>query len=130
MKYKHPQNVYSENDEINKAYRGDAPKINPKAIKKTKDGVRLIDAKKVDKKIMLLMVKRGNIIITRMSGSIANLTDANLLLSQEIVTVEKKFDNAEKTLTELIKEWKKVTKMWGGKERDYLKELKRLGGRN
>ena len=72
MKYKHPQNVYSENDEINKAYRGDAPKINPKAIKKTKDGVRLIDAKKVDKKIMLLMVKRGNIIITRMSGSIAN----------------------------------------------------------
>ena len=46
------------------------------------------------------------------------------------MTVEKKFDNAEKTLTELIKEWKKVTKMWGGKERDYLKELKRLGGRN
>ena len=130
MKYKHPQKVYAENVEIRKAYRGKAPKLNPKAIKKTKDGVRLIDANKVDKKTMLLMCKRGNTIITRMSGSISNLTNANLMLTNEIEKVEKKFDNAEQTLAELIKEWKKVTKMWGGKERDYLKELKRLGGRN
>ena len=130
MKYKHPQMKHFANAEIDKAYRGDAPKVNPKAIIKTKDGARLMDANKVSKKIMLLMIKRSSTIITRMSDSIANLTDANLLLSQEIVTVEKKFDNTEKTLTELIKEWKKVTKMWGGKERDYLKELKRLGGRN
>ena len=128
MKYKHPQKVYAENVEIRKAYRGKAPKLNPKAIKKTKDGVRIIDANKVDKKTMLLMCKRGNTIITRMSGSIANLTDANLMLTKEIASVEVKFDNAEKTLAELIKEWKKMTKVWVHRERDYLKEIRRLGG--
>ena len=74
------------------------------------------------------MCKRGNTIITRMSGSIANLTDANLMLTKEIASVEVKFDNAEKTLAELIKEWKKMTKVWVHRERDYLKEIRRLGG--
>ena len=50
------------------------------------------------------------------------------MLTKEIASVEVKFDNAEKTLAELIKEWKKMTKVWVHRERDYLKEIRRLGG--